>query len=73
MVRVRVVEIEKVLETQDDAVIRVSYQILDNNYVSPVAFFTVTQTEAKKGEIEKKLQQIVKEYEKHKYLEREVR
>lgn len=73
MVRVRILEIEKVMETQDDAILRVSYQVLDNNYVSPVAFFTLTEKEAKKGEIEKKLQQIVKEYEKHKYLEREVR
>ncbi|MEM5854400.1 MAG: hypothetical protein QW228_08600 [Candidatus Aenigmatarchaeota archaeon] len=73
MVRVRVVEIEKVLETQEDAVLRISYQVLDNNYVSPIAFFTISQNEAKKGGIEKKLEEIIREYKKHKFVEREVR
>lgn len=73
MVRVRIVEIEKVAKIEGDELWRVSYQLLDNNFVSPVAFFTILKSEAEKGGIEKMLQQIVEAYKKHMFSERDIK
>lgn len=73
MVRVRILEIEKVAAIEGDELLRVSYQILDNNFVSPVAFFTIKKSEAEKGGVEKVLREIVEAYKSHMFTEKEVR
>lgn len=66
MVEVHILEIEEIPLPENRTLLRVSYKIKDEDFESPVAFFTVPEEEAKEGGIEKKVREIVEEYRKHK-------